>query len=584
MSKLLFISDEQYNRLMSLSYTSEEVMAFAKMLAYFTIYWYENPMSPQLHEKFTEWAQEAAPLIAEIKIKKQVSDIINYIERRPKILPASNVNRFGSLLMALRDKIYKDRDIKNSLFERTAMPAKIKTLLTQLFSLFNGVSQTAYGNIQRNINVLKEPLLNNFFVVKDTTVTSKLKKIISDYLVGLKTLTGKNVDHLTLEQRNLYKKRNPGALEHITELQSVIAKAAKIVIQTKVRSSGEHTITSDEAREVLKEHGIPTFLIPVGFDGLYDDAMNMYLKDGRPIPKQIGGWMKMVKNPEPGGKVANGQGMWVATEKAYRTLDDTTKSKTERHAAVRDFIPVMPAYVKKWRNIFDSAKGERKMLAAMAELIFITAGRIGSIRRATDKTKDPSFGISVLKAKHVIPQGNKLKIVYEGKKNIEITHVLTPTSKTQEDLINYLKELKSHSKPNDFIFRNYKTGEPLGPNPLRDFFKNPINLPEGITAHKFRHARGTDLFLRYLEANEKEFKKAEKDKKSLTEFVQALLTEVGTKLGHMKTTTTGEIQSQWRTAATNYVDPSVMRELYEKNDYSIPTFIPNINTKDDEDD
>jgi hypothetical protein len=559
------------------SYSEAEVVTFAKIIVFYIAYWYEDDIVKPLHAKYEVWKELIGPLCKEVGITKEIKAIDALITKSPFKLVSKNLNAYSTALLALRTKIYKDKTSKNALFMRSAMPNNIKTLLTYAFSAINGIDSGA-ANLARNVPVLKEPLLNQYFVLE--TDNSNLKNLVKEYLSFIKNFTGKTSDGLDLEEINKLRAK-PALMERYKELSKPITDILNKNMSNFIRSTGEQLVDADKIRDHLKELGIPyKQKIPEGFVGKYDAKFNMFLNDGRQIPTQVGGWMEMVKNPKPGSYVARGKGLMVSTEKTYVPLKETSKLKDEKFGKVAALLPNIKEYVVKWRKDFMLNTGKAKMLGAMAELMFITAGRIGSYAKAESDL--PVYGISVLKGKHLKQQGSNLIIEYEGKgfhkakgTNTKIKHVLKPTNDVQKELITYLEDLKAKAGNNGYIFQY--DGKPIKETGLSAYLKSDVALP--VSPHKFRHLRGSKMFTDFMALNPI---KKNATLKEVTDTVKAILTEIGNKLGHLRTDKDGKTSATFATAAKSYVDPSLMRKVFVDRDLPVPSFVPTKTEEDEE--
>jgi hypothetical protein len=552
-----------------LAYEKNEAIAFAKILAFYIVYWYENTLSPQIIEKYKEWREEADPLIKEINVTPEISAIEKMIAKSPRSLPGDKVEAFQALLLALRAKIYV-RNQKNLLMNRSSMPPAIKTLLTYAFSAIIGKSQSAMPSFEKNIGILNEPTISNYFVPILNLDPKKIKLLVTNYLNELKNFTGKNIIFLNLIQLKNLNKAPIAVKDHILGMEKTLVALIKNIIVKLARESSDGFATSAKINAELKSLGIPNFYVPDGFVGKYDDKLNMYLMDGDQLSgNQIGGTMKMMPKGAKVNYVAKGKGARVAEEITYRRKAQSNQNSVKKFNAVRDFIPQMPLYVAKWRKQLIEGSGDTKKLAAMAETLFYTAGRIGSISAAS-RTDKPTYGISSLRAKNVVPFGNGIRINYIGKKQVDTTHDIMPLGTYQKELINYLLKLKSKKKPNDFLFTVGNTNDPIGEKSLSNFLKNDVQLPEGITPHKFRHARGSDLLMQIIQNNPKELATASKSANGLTNFIKEAAVEVGKKLGHMRMKDNQQ-EPIWSTAIKSYIDPTIIKDLYTKYDFAIPS-------------
>ncbi len=230
---------------------------------------------------------------------------------------------------------------------------------------------------------------------------------------------------------------------------------------------------------------------------------------------------------------------------------------------MQSILPNLRNYAQQWRADFAFESGKTKLLGALAELTYLTAGRIGS--DANSKVS----GLSKLVAKNIIKVGDNVKITYIGKKEIEQTHTIKPEGQVKTLLIKFLLQLKEGKKPNDYLWQLGNTT--ITYNDFKKYLKDEDGLDMGITPHKFRHIRGTQMFQDMLAKYPvpKNATRPEIDK-----HIQEILGIIGGQLGHIRTNkNTGKQESTWQTAAKSYVDHVPIQEVYKKLDKPNPTWL-----------
>ncbi len=197
-------------------------------------------------------------------------------------------------------------------------------------------------------------------------------------------------------------------------------------------------------------------------------------------------------------------------------------------------------YRRRWLKDLESKDPIIKQMALATELLYQTAARIGT------ETKD-TFGLVTILRKHIKCDNKKCVIRYPGKKGIIQTHIIDDPK-----LVKYLKELIKNKKPSERVF-TFKAQK------LNDYLRKRIGLP--ITAHKFRHLKGSAIAYKYL-FEENPYKNIDDPKVHLKYFKQVML-DVGKTLGHINNE-----KPTWTTAVKYYVDPHLILDYFEK--YNIP--------------
>ena len=562
------------------AYEKNDILNFIRMLAVFIAYKEGDSIDNQLYTKLHQWFQGSLKLQAEVKILKQVATIMTMLAaNKTGMTKAKREGKFTTLLKALRGEIMnKDKKAnRTKLFETAQISRPQITLINNIFGIINSNADSGYNGLNRNISILGDATLNQYFFPE---IDENATQIVKTYLKVLKKITGTNLPYMTKQFKD---EEFPKLSTRLQNEYKAAAKAEAAAYQKArfniIRNSGEILMDADELKEKLEAEGMLTWRIPEGFDGKINDKGNLFLHDGRQLNRdQIGGTMEMLPEKEGRAKLAHGQGFYDKQEHDFQPLEKAQKSAEGKFELVNNILPRLKEFADKWRADFVYETKQQKLLGAMAETFYTTAGRIGSER------KD---GLSTLKSKNVIIQGNSIKISYVGKDNVQQTHVIKPTNPVTMLLIEYFKELKSQKGPNDYWWSD--NGVSITANDFRDYLKEGnakrgiTGIEMGISPHKFRHIRGTDMFNRTLKANPIPKNATTKE---IELHLQEILGAIGQQLGHIRTNkTTGKAEPTWRTAVKSYVDPSSVRKVFLDRDKPIPTWVPKaIEGKEDDDD
>jgi hypothetical protein len=553
-----------------LAYERPELLAFTKLLMAFVVYKEGNKVSATLYNKILTWYSTSIPLQKEVKIDKPIKTIMNFISQHKQIIPDKSFNAYLNLLRALRLALFAKEAKKNraALLETFQITGPIKNLINSVFTLINKDSDNAYNNITRNISILKDPELSGFF----TAITDETgAKVVKDYLKVIKSLTGTNAEYLDRDfTLNRLPKLPQSKQDEYKKASSLERAAYKKALFNIIRQSGEPLIDADELREKLHDEGMLTFRIPVGFTGKYDDKANMYLSDGRQLnSNQSGGHMTMLPEKEGVAKVAHGQGILDQGSKDYQTTETKQKNANKKFELVNSLIPRIAEIAQNWRTDFVFETNLNKLYGALAETLYITAGRVGDIKREVG-------GIYNLKAKNLTVLSNGIKIAYIGKDSINQSHIIkaSPENEVGQLLVTFLTTLKATKKPDDFLWS--LKGSTVTIDGFRNYLKS---IGFNASPHKFRHIKGTTNFIALLNKNPIPKDATATD---VANHIKNILTVIGQQLGHITTNKkTGAQDPQWSTAIKNYVDPKVVMDIYKERNMTLPSWVPRIPEKDE---
>ncbi len=388
------------------TYADVQLLAFTKALAIMLAYYKGNDIDEGVFHQFLQLANVSQPLVKNVGFKKEFDAIVNFISKTKPPYNEAKKQKLIVLLKAFRATMFgrmndKAKKVRSKLFDTANMPMRIKSILESIFSIINSESPSGWKNLQRNIAILNDNTLNTFFMPEQRHETGN---IIPTYLRLIATITGQNKDHLSLNDYEKLKMMPPEIQEEWKEISRSEGELWRNTLIHIVRNYGQKTIPVNVLIEKLNEIGIPTWRIPKGFTGSYDEKGNMYLKDGRQLStNQIGGEMQMYDDGNT-RYVAKGQGVRVNSLVNYYTIDHATEAVAHKSDLIQQLIPTLNENAKVWRSDFMNGKGKNKMLGAIIETLYLTSGRMGS--------EDGAAGISVLRSNHIRLKGNTLLFNY----------------------------------------------------------------------------------------------------------------------------------------------------------------------------
>lgn len=442
-------------------------------------------------------------------------------------------------------------------------------------------NDSSWRKIEKNISVLREPGLSAAFVSDDDAKASEpiLEDGISPKAASkempnvYKKLFGRSITNgymATVEDLKEASTKKKALFEQYKMLSKTLNSYTKLAIFKKVRSSGKATIPIEWVSKELDSKGI-LHNMPVGFvGGQVDERGDYYTKEGRKLDKRPMGKVTMNPNYDPASDntyVLNSNYVTKGGSGRARTITMNTSNKQKRHAAADTFLSAEDKYRSKWIKDLDRKGSREQVIAAMVEMLWDTACRIGGV--GNKSAGEPTYGLTTLLASHVKIKTGKILFDYVGKKNAPqpaTYRTSTPIGKKVEAVV--LKLLRDKSK-NDLLFQ--WRDKPVNPNAVNAYLKE-IGCP--IKAHGFRRVAGTKVANQILATSP--FKKMlasgkQVSESEVTRWFKEELKAVGEVLHH----STGETVTAM-TSVKSYISPEIMIKFYEDLGMRVPKFIPSI--------
>lgn len=290
-------------------------------------------------------------------------------------------------------------------------------------------------------------------------------------------------------------------------------------------------------------------------------------------------------------------------ETPYYTKDYIASRKQHKSDVIYRLIADIPRLQKKWRSgihvagiLQEKDLTEKHLLNVMLEVVYQVACRSG--HRVGNTGGEETFGLTVWKASHVTinnPRFDRetkkvltgaVAVQYPGKDNQPQHHYIPMAGPTHASSTSgsypYVGKsastialLKTIADKNgeDFLWV-VRAGEGKGRRITAQVLNKHLKEISGeqdYTLHKFRHAKGTGIALRLLEAwpyNREKNSHDYFDPKLVEKEFQDAMLAVGKELGHFNK---GVVT--WRTAVINYVDPGTSRKFFDLAGVRIPEVI-----------
>lgn len=428
--------------------------------------------------------------------------------------------------------------------------------------------------------------------------TKELKRTIesaSEELQDLvKSLTKKSGTVIPMDIQKNMKLTPDGATQLIRykALKEEIKRFKNNLLFSIVSESPEpvDTVAKELGKYGIKDDfGFPTskqgFKGKVGIDKA--GKITLFTTGGRQLQSNIATGSKVEMNPKYDETLDNG---YYCRYRAPNAVGDvllyTVSFKAikveEKHTKTKTHAGDIGKWVKTWERDVLLKDPMRHVPAAVALLLYLTAGRVGSSKENRSLLgKEQTYGISTLRKSHVRISKSSLILDYTGKKGMKQKHVLKLDTKINKRIAVIVERLLQGKKANDLVFSferpSSKAGAIQEVNP--SFFRKYLTASGcPVNPHALRHIRGTAIVEKLIE--EKPWKPSAKAKTLTARQREAeaymkekILTEAGKLLGHFSTKN-GVQEVQWRTAIQSYVRPDVVADWFKSNGLGRPKWIP----------
>jgi DNA topoisomerase IB len=186
--------------------------------------------------------------------------------------------------------------------------------------------------------------------------------------------------------------------------------------------------------------------------------------------------------------------------------------------------------------------------------------RIGGLNN--EKDGKPTYGLSTLQVRHANVNKGTLILSYDGKDGIHQRHVIKPDTDEKKRIIAIVERLMRGKGRSDPLWTD-PNGKRIDAGRFNAYLKS-LKIP--ITAHKFRHIRGT-LLMSDLIAKARIAKDAPQNE--VEAGVKKLATRVGELLGHKS----GDKVTP-ATAIKAYIVPSVIAAFFKSRGLRVPHWLP----------
>ncbi len=516
-----------------------------------------RPIPKGIADNSRAWEANFIKFVEQFKLPKTSVKRLLSAARADKRFDAEidkDVSNLGVALFRARPLIEKDITI----------PADRLSMLKDLGAAFRSNSAGAITRLEKRVGILKDPALSAMFSMEDLApATANDQKTVFDQIKKLsKKHTGVATQKLSLEDAIRLKEKNPEAYKAYTKLRNEAKKIYENFVRDYVRKSGRPYVKIEDLRSALVKNKI-VHSLPTGFVGNVDESLNLVTEAGKVI--QGTNALSVEMNPKYNAADDNAYVFRAGNNNIY-TLDYMAgRRATRKEEKLADLQENYTKYRTKWLQDLKGGDNRNKPMAAAVELIFITGARTGNPGNKTiDRTTGeeiPTYGITTLKVKHIVPYKNGLRISYDGKKLSTNDYVVLPTTTTNRRLISVINELQEGKQPNDPLWTY--NGKHIPTLAISNYFKA---LGAKSTLHSVRHMLGTKLAKEIL--SQSPLKKGKVSQAAAEKWFKEALVKVGETLGH----TTGAKPTSI-TAIKNYIDPSFQIEFFTKLGLRTPKWL-----------
>ena len=419
-------------------------------------------------------------------------------------------------------------------------------------------SEPALSRIIKAISSLNDPDLSSLTkteVNDQKGIVKQLEKHVTKMGgAGLEITPEMRKDFVAAGKESLKGKK----LKEYNRLRKELNASPKQFIMQYVRGTGQTTVPVQDVLKHLKDAGIEHHSVPVGYRGSMDDLLGYYTETGLRLNGTPAGDVKM--NPEYNPKTDNtyvciAQAPMAKGPSRIYTVNYRQGNTEKKFEAVQKFQKVISKVKAKWRSHLKQGIDTKEgILALCCEIVYLTSARVGS--KAGNTAGEKTFGLTSLQAGHYKLRGNSRLLEYKGKKSQIQKHLIKPTSVINKLCIQYLDELAEGKKRVETLI-TYR-GKPTTGNAINKYLK-VIGVPAGVTIHKFRTLRGTELANNALEKSPFKNRSKSPTAKQANDWLKKQLEKVAKELGHF---TNGKLTVN--TAIQNYIDPQILDNFFKE--------------------
>lgn len=521
-----------------------------------------RPIPKQLTDASKKWDANTVKFLTQFGLPKSpVAKVLKAARANATFTNEldQTVTDIGVALFKARPAIDKDISI----------PAEKLSMLRDLGSCFRSNSTGAVSRLEKKVALLKDTNLTSLFTIAEVAPASAddQKNVFDSIRKLTKKYARVSTDKLSQVDEVEMKIKHPEAHKEYRKLRTQARKIYENFVRDYVRRSGRPYVPYEELKTALTKNKIVNSL-PEGFVGNVDESLNLVTTAGKVI--QGTAVSEVIMNPKydpesDNSYVFKAKGP-AGTNNIY-TLDYIANKRGGRkEEKLSDLEDNAAKYRGKWlRDLTMGSETRNRIMAAQVELMYITGARTGNpgnatIDRATGETI-PTYGITTLKVKHVVPYQGGYRISYDGKKLSASDYMILPKTPTNKRIIKIMDEVRE-GKEGDAPLWTFQ-GKNIPTLAVANYFKG---LGAKATLHTVRHMLGTKIAREVMKTSP--LKKGAVTQSAAEKWYKEALIKVGEALSH----TTGN-KATSITAIKSYISPAIQVEFFKKLGLRTPAWL-----------
>jgi DNA topoisomerase IB len=436
-------------------------------------------------------------------------------------------------------------------------------------------SVAALNKVRKLAPLLNEPVITQNFI-SDVASQQDFKKPLQNMV---KKITGRSGIVLTSEEKDALKAANPEVYAKYAEYRHGHENVWRDEWRNFVFKSGKETVPYSAILKYFAEKKIDcpkqkTFVGMVDANqGLYTTA-NKKLNMGFPGPL-----FRIVMNPKYDSK-KDDQYVFTTMNAAGKTsqycyTEDWNFRQTQtKFEKVADLSKKISRVRTKWlQQLNKQDLTDDCVIATVIELIHMFSARVGS--RGNSTGGQATVGMATLKVGNLKIGGGKAVISYHGKDGVSQRHILIQgQNRVTKIIYNQLEKLIEGKTKNDPLFTCITNSGNTVPVNGRMVNREFDKFGSGVTIHKLRHLKGTEMMQEMIDAQEDAIfnRKVPFTQKEANDKLIKMATKVGEQLGHVKNAGMQQVPTGI-TAIENYIDPNLMDNYYKRLNLRTPVKI-----------
>ncbi len=460
---------------------------------------------------------------------------------------------------------------------RSEIPASVVKFLKAYYSWFKRDSMPAIRFIIKNISMVGDQDLARAFSeteVQDLPTKEAQQQAEKKADQITKKHIGKPSNALTVEDRTKLKTKNREAYREYLRARKAFNDVPKMFLQQFVRQKGSNNLVDYQSfLKAMKASDIKSHW-ESNFQGLIDDQGKIYTVAGRKIKGGISQpGIKVVMNPKYNPKSddqyvftlhqPNGNKGHVYTYNHWNNVGGVKDQKVEDLGGKIDSIRK-----KVKANLVNENPVSRKC-ATIINLVLETHARIGGKGNKTAGEK--TFGISTLQVKHITKKGDKVLLVFPGKKGVIAEYLISPVDKNMKQTIANILEFSAGKAKDDYVFSSErKPTDPLRSSVVNRLFK-ACGSP--VTIKYIRTLVGTQKAAEILKKSP--FKRGQAQQGEVERWYKKAMEAVGAILNHRRGVGSTE-KITGGTAIQSYISKGLQRDFFKKLGLRVPNFLAKI--------